>query len=240
MLFKKVKNDKIKPMVKAVFFDLDDTIVNSLPLHLKANQLAFEKFGYDYNSIQKKVKDIDFMGRRVSDILIIKREASSISENEMPIKKLVEARENIFLELVKKETAMLPGVINLLEKLKEHNTIIAIVSSGTKKYIDTCIDKFNFNKYINFIVSGDQVSKGKPNPECYIKAFQYLNIKYGHFEKSECLVVEDTKNGLIAGHKAGLKTLLVPSKYSVLPKTIKPDYQIKSLEEFDLKIIVTG
>jgi len=224
-------------MIKAIFFDLDDTLVDSLSLHLKANQLAFEKYGYNYDLIQDKTKNIDFMGRRVSDILIIKRDESGITENELPIKRLVEARKNYFLELVRKETVTLPGVMNLLEKLKEHDTIMAIVSSGTKKYIDICINKFNFNKYIDFIVSGDQVRKGKPNPECYIKAFQYLNTKYGHFEKNECLVVEDTENGLIAGYDAGLQTMIVPSKYSVLPKNIKPDYQIKSFDEFDIRIL---
>ena len=227
-------------MIKAVFFDLDDTLVNSLPLHLKANQLAFEKFGYDYNSIQKKVKDIDFIGRRVSDILIIKRDCSNISEKELPATELIKIRENIFLNLVKKEMTIYPGAIYLVKKLKEMNEIVAIVSSGSKKYIDLILNQFNLRQYIDFIISGDQVQQSKPNSECYEMAFKYLNDNFGQFSKNECLVIEDTENGVVAAYEAGLKILLVPSKHSVLPKNIKPDYQIKSLEEFDQKIIMTS
>jgi len=223
-------------MIKAVFFDLDDTLVDSLKLHLKANRLAFEKFGYNYDLIQERTKKIDFMGRRVSDNLIIKKKHSNISEKELPAKKLIEAREEIFLKLVKNETKIYPGVTNLLKKLKELNKINAIISSGSKKYIELVLNKFQIKKYIDFIISGDQVSRGKPDPECYERAYQYLNNNLDKFEKQECLVVEDTENGVIAANKAGLKILLIPSKYSTLPKTIKPDYQLKSLEQFDTAI----
>jgi HAD superfamily hydrolase (TIGR01509 family) len=220
-------------MIKAVFLDLDETLVDSIIPHFKADRLAFEKLGYNYDLIEEKVRNMDFIGTRVSDFLIIKRNYSKITEKELPAKKLIELRENIFLELVKNETTIYPGAINLLKKLKELNKVVAIVSSGSKKYINVVLDKFSLNSYVDFIISGDQVEKGKPNPECYLKAYKYINEKYGKFEKSECLVIEDTENGVIAGSRAGLKILLVPSKHSVLPKTIKPDYQLKSLEEFD-------
>ncbi|MFA6080962.1 MAG: HAD family phosphatase [Patescibacteria group bacterium] len=234
MLFKKVKNDKIKNMIKAVFFDLDDTLVDSLSLHLKANRFAFEKFGYNYNLIQDKTKNIDFMGRRVSDILVIKRDAFGINEKELPAKKLIETRENFFLEQVKKETIMLPGAISLLKTLRGKKIITAIVSSGSKKYIIEVLNKFKLKKLVDFIISGDEVEKGKPEPECYQKAFKYLNDSYGKFDKRECLVVEDTENGVIAANKSHLKVLLVPSKHSVLPKKVEPDYQIRTLKDFDI------
>jgi HAD superfamily hydrolase (TIGR01509 family) len=223
-------------MIKAVFLDLDETLVDSIIPHLKADRLVFEKFGYDYDLIEEKVKGIDFMGTRVSDVLITKRNNSDITENELSASKLIEARENIFLGLVKNETTVYPGVISLLKILKKLNKTVAIVSSGSKKYINMVLNKFCLNSYIDFIISGDQVEKGKPNPECYLKAYKYINKKYKKFKKSECLVIEDTENGVIAGSKAGLKILLVPSKYSVLPKTIKPDYQLKTLEDFDATI----
>ncbi len=237
MLFLKVKNDKILSMIKAVFFDLDDTLVDSLSLHLKANQLAFEKFGFDYNLIQEKAKNVDFMGRRVSDILRIKRDSTNISEIELPLKNLIKVREELFLKLVTKETILLPGAINLLNKLKELNKIIAIVSSGSKKYIDVILNKFKLKKFVDFVISGDEVKHGKPNPECYEMAFKYLNDNFGKHSKNECLVIEDTENGVKAASKAGLKILLVPSKHSVLPKNINPNYQIKSFDEFNIKIL---
>lgn len=227
-------------MIKAVFFDLDDTLVDSLKLHLKANRLAFEKFGYNYDLIQEKTKNLDFMGRRVSDILIIKRDAFGISEKELRAKILIETRENFFIELVKNETILLPGAIKILKTLKEKNIITAIVSSGSKKYINVVLDKFKLEKIVDFIISGDGVEKGKPDPECYQKAFKYLNDYYGKFDKKECLVVEDTENGVIAANKSRLKILLVPSKHSVLPSNIKPDFQIKTLLEFDKIMFICG
>lgn len=227
-------------MIKAVFFDLDDTLVDSLNLHLKANRLAFKKFGYNYDLIQEKTKHIDFMGRRVSDILKIKRDAFGINEKELSMNKLIQTREDIFIKLVERETTIFPGAIDIFKVLNGRNIITAIVSSGSKKYINLVLDKFKLKKFVDFIISGDEVKKGKPDPECYQKAFKYLNDNYGKFDKKECLVVEDTENGVIAASKSGLKILLVPSNHSVLPSNIKPDFQIKSLLEFDKIEFICG
>ena len=221
-------------MIKAVFFDLDETMADSLSSHLKATRLVFEKFGYDYELIRENAKGVDFMGRRISDILLISRDLSNISEKELPINKLIQIREKYLLDLVMDETIICPGVIEMLRKLKELNKVVAIVSSGSKKYIDLVLYKFKLEKFIDFIISGDQVKRGKPDPECYEHAYKYLNINYGQFSKKECLVIEDTENGVIAASKSGLKILLVPSKFSVLPRSIKPDYTLKSLEQFDI------
>jgi len=224
-------------MIKAVFFDLDETLVGSMKASREATILAFKYFGFEYKKIKEKTKDVSSMGKRVQDALKYRRDGAGITEEQIPLRKLLEIRKKYFFELAEKYAGLYPGVISTFKKLKAKKIFIIIVSSSTKEYINLCIKKFNLTTYIDFIVSGDQVSKGKPDPECYEKAYKYLNNNYGKINKEECLVIEDTENGVISAFKAGLKILLVPSKYSVIPRSIKVDYQIKSLEEFDNEIL---
>ena len=224
-------------MIKAVFFDLDETLVDSMRASRESNLAAFKEFGYDYNEIKAKTSRLSSMGKKVSEALKIRLEGAGITEEQIPLQKLLEVRKKYFFQFAKEYARLYPGVIRVLEELKKRKIIIAIVSSSTNAYIALSMDKFQLHPYIDFVISADEVEKGKPNPECYEKAYQYLLSHFGKFAKTECLVVEDTENGIIAAHSAGLKTVLVPSPYSIIPKTIQPDYQYKSLEEFDPEIL---
>jgi len=228
-------------MIKAVFFDLDETLADTMSAQHEANIYAFREFGYDYQTIREQTKIIDTMGRRIIDFLRLIKEGAGITEKKLPLKNLYEARKKYFFNLIEDNDKLMklyPGAKECLFKVKKTGVITAIVSSGTKKYIKLILKKFKLFSFVNFIISGDEINKGKPDPECYEKAYQYLVEHYGKIRKDECLVVEDTEIGVIAANKAGLKILLVPSRYSVLPKTVKPDYQLKSLKDFNKTILL--
>src|SRR5216683_2168514 len=92
----------ILPMFKAIFFDLDETIVNAIAPHIKAGKKVFEAFGIDYDEIEKRTRQHDFIGMRVIDTLEIERDAMYISEKQLPLSELASQRQKIFLDLVKK------------------------------------------------------------------------------------------------------------------------------------------
>lgn len=225
-------------MIRASFFDLDETLVNAEHAHKIATEKAFAYFGYDYVEVRKKSPTYFSVGKRVYDNLKSRRDGAGITEQEIPMDTLQTVRENYFLELMQKEAILMPGSLQTLCLMKEHNITTAIVSSGTKKYIDIFIETFHLKAYVNFEIAGDDVANGKPDPECYRKAYEKALITIPDLQTNECLVFEDTEAGVTAGKNAGMKVVLIPTPSSIMPKEIQPDYQIDSLLNFDVSILL--
>lgn len=216
-------------MIKAVFFDLDETLIKAMDCHLEANDLVFKKFTLDYAEIEKRTKSIDFLGMRMVDILKAMRDSMNVTESQLPIKTLTTEREKIFLKLIQNKAQLLPGAKDALEYVKSKGKILDVSSSGTRKYIKTALNKFNLYNLVDFIVGEEDVNKGKPNPECYLKSYS-LASKMIPLKKEECLVVEDSPNGVISAHKAGLRICYIPLYTRDLE--IKVYYELKNLTEF--------
>jgi len=218
-------------MIKAVFFDLDETLVDAMSCHLLASHKAFAFFDLDYDQAKQNTPEFNSMGRRINDILEVRRNALNIDEKTLPLKKLCQVREDIFLKCISQKVKLFPGARQAIIHAKKYTDIVAITSSGTRKYINLCLKKFNLKLYIDFIVGEQDVKRGKPFPDIYLKAFNLLPKKL-NIKKPETLVVEDSINGVKAAQAAKLKVLFVPSKYTT--GTIKADYQLSSLKKFNL------
>src|SRR5476651_335852 len=134
-------------MFKAIFFDLDETIVDAVAPHIEAEKRVFASFGIDYEEIEKRTRHHDFIGMRIIDVLEIERNAMQISEKELPLSELSSRRQKIFLDLVKKESKLFEGAEEALKLAKAEGEIVAIVSSGTRKYIQLVIDIFALGEY---------------------------------------------------------------------------------------------
>jgi len=218
-------------MIKAVFFDLDDTLIDAMFCHSLASHQAFAFFNLDYDQAQQTSSDFDPIGRRINDILEVRRNALNVNEKILPLKKLCQVREDIFLKCIPQKAKLFPGARQAVIFAKQHTDIVAITSSGTRKYINLCLKKFNFKPYIDFIVGEQDVKMGKPLRDIYLKAFNLIPKKL-NIKKSETLVVEDSINGIKAAQAAGLKTLFIPSKHTI--NTIKANYQLSSLKKINL------
>lgn len=225
-------------MIKAAFFDLDETLINAEHAHKKATERAFASFGYDYSEVRKKSPNHISMGKRVYDNLKARRDGAGITEEQIPMDKLQEIREGFFLSLMKDEVVLLDGVHEILEIMQQKNIITAIVSSGTKKYVELVLDIFNLRNNIHFIITGDDVERGKPEPECYLKAYEKAHNELQNLHNLECIVFEDTESGITAGKKAGMKVVYIPTSTSVPPIDYLPDYTINSLLNFNTEVLI--
>lgn len=220
-------------MIRAVFFDLDDTLVDAMDCHRQANVESFAKFGLDYDEAKRKSKEFIPLGRKVVDVIKVRKDALNVSEEKLPLKKLVRVREEIFLKLLESKVRLLPGAVHALEQARKNVRIVAIVSSGIREYINRVLNQFNLAKYVDFIIGAEDAVKGKPNPECYEKAYELIP-KELKIKKYECLVVEDSVNGVKAGKAAGMKVIFVPSKYT--KGKIKADITLGNLNRFDMRL----
>ncbi|MBI2141866.1 HAD family phosphatase [Candidatus Woesearchaeota archaeon] len=214
-------------MIKAVIYDLDDVIVNSYPLHAEAFDMFLKEHGCSFSRISEEMSK-RFIGMRTSDVT---KELINYFGLKTGFKKAYERRTEIFLQLAEKKLELLPGVMHSLELFKGKYRL-AIASSGARKYISMVVSKFRLEKYFGIIVSGDDVSKSKPDPEAYLAAASRLGLK-----PSECAVLEDAKIGVEAAKRAGCMCIAIRNPNTPIQDLSKADAIIDSLQKIDIQTI---
>ncbi len=187
-------------MIKALFFDLDGTLVDTLPLILKS-----------YNSALKKI------GFTLSDKDIVKtcfgNTEEVICEGLGVPNKLKEFKETYF-ENIKKifnEGKSFPNVADVLDLAKEKEIKLAVISFAYRWYLDKMIGELDLTKYLDLVIGFDDVMKPKPNPEAVITACKQLKV-----EPKNCVMVGDSKKDIEMGKAAGSQTILFyPENYDL-------------------------
>lgn len=208
-------------MLKAVIFDVDGTLLDTERIYMQAWKDAAAELGYEItDELLRKTRAINV------------RDAAKIFEenigNGFSYDKTRAVRVRIAEEIIKRESPILkPGVTELLDWLTEHNIRLSVASSthlkGTKEHLDESkiLDRFEV------VVGGDMVTKGKPNPDIFLKAAELLGL-----EPSECIVVEDSPAGIRAAVAAGMKAVLVPDQAAITQEIIDmSDAVLKSLHD---------
>lgn len=128
---------------------------------------------------------------------------------------------------------VLPGVIQTLELLRQHNFKIGLASSSPAVMIDALVEHFEIKHYFDCITSADAVDLGKPHPAVFLHCAQSLGSS-----PLNCLVLEDSVNGMIAGKAARMKVLVVPDEVHFDdPRFTVADAKLRSLEDFDLDVL---
>jgi beta-phosphoglucomutase len=184
--------------IKACLFDLDGVICDSGKFHFlswkrMASELGFE-LSQDFSDTLKGLNRTDSL-RKILDFGKI-----LISDDE----KIVWAnkKNEWYLEFVNEMTPsdIFPGVVKILEEAKSKEFKIALVSNS--KNANLVLENLNLTAYFEHIIDGNMVENGKPDPEIYRKAIEIFDLK-----PKECLVFEDSYEGVKASLAAGCKTV---------------------------------
>lgn len=216
-------------MLKAVFFDLDETLIDGNPCHLEAGVRAFSEWNMDYAAARKLTGS--FSGIRMSEILAVRRDALGLNEQDVPIDALMAARVHHYLHLIPSHVQLMPSARAAMEAAKGFGAVLLVVSSEVTLCIQAVLRQFDLEDLVTCVVGGDDVERGKPAPDCYELAFARLQALCGA-AKEECLAVEDSRAGGAAALAAGLRLCLVPSPYEPIVNGLTPHYRLASLAEF--------
>lgn len=181
---------------RAVVWDLDGVIVDSGEAHNASWGVMAREFNVRYDP------DRDFktiFGRHNSEIITSMWGVTDPAQ----IERMTESKERSFRSSAATLKA-LPGVIDLMESLQAAGWKQAIGSSAPMKNIAILLKATGAGRYMQAIVSGDDVKRGKPDPEVFVLAFEWLGVYPTHG-----VVIEDAPAGIQAGNAAGAATLAV-------------------------------
>ena len=181
-------------MLRAVIFDMDGVIVNSEPLHHKAYKKMFAEFKLNVsNNLYES-----FTGQ--STFSICKQLCEMFKLNDDP-NSLVLSKRKHFKIIFDNDSSfqMIDGALELIKNYFNNNLTLVLASSASMTNIDRIFKKFDLNKFFKAKISGANLKESKPNPEIFIKA-----AKMTGFKKEECIVIEDSTNGIIAAKSAGI------------------------------------
>lgn len=215
-------------MIKAVIYDMDGLFVDSEALHVKCWVIFLSKYGHDINDVPGEMRGA-VAGMRVIDYI---RDLVKIFDFKKNPEELYEEREKIWIEIAKEELGLMPGAMESLDFFKSRGFRIAIASSGSRDYISAVLEKFSLRKYFDVVVTGDDVKKGKPDPEPYLVTVEKLGLK-----PEECLVLEDAEKGVRSAKDAGCICIGIDNPDTPPQDLSKADLVMDSLEEITPEII---
>ena len=175
---------------------MDGVLVNNTQAHVKAFEIFCERYGVE--EWQHKLQTAFGMGN--DDIMRLILPEEIIREKGM--KALGEEKEAIYREVYAPEIRPVRGLVELLEELRRRGIRCAVGSSGCRENVDFVLSNCGITDYFSCIVSGDRVTRCKPDPEIYLLAAEGL-----HLPSAECLVFEDGRRAPDESHGSDCKHL---------------------------------
>lgn len=186
--------------LRAVLFDMDGVLYNSMPSHAKAWHRAMAHFGYDLPEQEAYMHE----GRTgASTINIVSRRQRGVEESEERIQEIYRVKSQFFNEYPPAEP--MPGALELLRKLQAQGLKILIVTgSGQASLLDRLNHHYPGIFCRELMVTAFDVKHGKPDPEPYL-----MGLQKGELRADECVVVENAPLGVRAAKAAGIFTIAV-------------------------------
>jgi beta-phosphoglucomutase family hydrolase len=203
-------------MIKAVIFDMDGTIVDNRSYHLKAwleftrrqgVPLTEEDYIEQYQGRSNQELMPDMLGR-------------SISKEEFP--GLVDEKEGIYRDLYKDVQAV-GGFLPLFDEIKKRGLKTGLATTGYEKNRKHVLGQLGIMNEFDVIVGVEDVEKGKPDPEIYLKTAKKLGV-----DPESCLVFEDSIPGVRSAKSAGMKVMAITTSHA--PEKLKEADQ--TIEDF--------
>lgn len=206
-------------MKKAILFDMDGVLVDSEPFYFKRKMdfLTEQKISITMEELHV------YIGRNMIDILCDKVPSAII-------RKELQASYVLYTEMhpINYASVIRPYLIETLEKLSSLGYACALVSSSPSRIIKKAITECAIDSYFQCIISGDDVTHCKPDPQAYVFAMKKL-----HVMPEECLIIEDSQVGICAGKRAGAYVLALRDQFFNINQA-NCDAQIDSLKEIFL------
>jgi pseudouridine 5'-phosphatase len=188
--------------LRAVVFDLDGILANTEDLYEAACETVLGRRGKTYDpSLRERM-----MGRPVADALQIMIDAHGFPD---PIDAMMLECREVLNGLMATSLALIPGVTELLDQLQAKGLPVAVATSALREYADFVLARLDLKRRFRFVLTSEDIHRGKPDPEVYLLAAARLELA-----PAQMVVLEDSANGCRAAVAAGAFTVAVPNRHT--------------------------
>lgn len=208
--------------IKAVIFDLDGTLVDSMWMWKQIDIEFLSVYGYECpEDLQRAIEGMSF-----SETAVYFKRRFNLP---LTLEEIKDIWISMSIEKYRCEVPLKPGAMKFLSYLKALHMKIGIATSNGREMVDAVLTSLNITNYFNQVTTACEVAAGKPSPDIYLKVAKDLAVT-----PNECLVFEDIPAGILAGKRAGMKVCAVEDLFSLNimeEKKELSDYYIKDYWE---------
>ena len=188
--------------VSGVIFDLDGLLFNTEDVFLAAGTTYLQRRGHQFDINLRN----QMMGRPAPISLKLLKDYFAIDDS---IELIRDEVDELFEGYLEEMLALMPGALSLLVRLDQLNLPYAVATSRRREYATALLERFGILKRFQFLLGGNDVINGKPDPEIYLRAADQIG-----YSPNELLVFEDSGNGCAAGVAAGMNVVAVPNTHN--------------------------
>lgn len=194
---------------KAVLFDLDGTLVDSMWMWKKIDIEFLARYGHECpNDLQKAIEGMSF-----SETAVYFKERFQIP---LSLEEIKACWTQMSIDKYRNEVPLKPGAFEFLKYCKDNAIRTGIATSNGREMVDAVIESLKIGEYLQVVTTACEVNAGKPEPDIYLEVARRLSV-----EPEECLVFEDIPAGIIAGKRAGMTVIAVEDDFSKAMKEEK-------------------
>jgi len=195
---------------KAVIFDMDGVLIDAKEWHYEALNRALGLFGYHINRYEHLVT-FDGLPTRHKLAMLTKDRGLPTGLHEV----INGLKQKYTMEIVHRECKPLFQHEYALSRLKSRGYKLAVASNSVRNSVEIMMHKSGLDRFLDAMVSNEDVRHAKPDPEIYLMAMELLGVK-----PEECLVVEDNENGIQSARAAGCQVMIVQDVLDVTDERI--------------------
>ncbi|MCP2024902.1 HAD superfamily hydrolase (TIGR01509 family) [Flavobacterium sp. HSC-32F16] len=215
-------------MIKTVIFDMDGVIVDTEPVHRYAYYKQFSELNIEVPE-EMYTSFTGFSTRNTFQAL-----KGNFPSIEHEVEDLIQRKRNLFNDAfdTKEDLYLLEGVDDLIKDLYKSGIQLILASSASKVTIERVFTRFNLHQYFSHIVSGEDFPQSKPNPAIFIHAASLSTAP-----KDQCIIIEDSTNGVKAAKAAGIYCVGYNSDHSFMQDLTEADMVINNFNELNAEKI---
>ena len=206
---------------RAVIFDLDGVLADSEPWWNEIDAKLLAQYGVKYRGeYHRNVLGVSY--RLAVEFY------KKVFDLSVPAEEMMRQRAEIAIDFFANRVGLFPSAKRVLKELRQMNLRLAVATSSVSASVRPFLNRHNLTSLFDVIVTGDEIERGKPQPDIYLRAAEKLSLA-----ADACLVIEDALSGIAAAKAAKMRVAAIPDTRFVDPREFEKeaDYLLSSLSE---------